>query len=129
MECDGGHLPYLFVPHVDYFQMEVDNTNLSRSPNTSLDVSLDTEVYPQDYVSQLFNNIDWSSRVKHPRSEERWVESDTWDKQSYTMRYLEYKVEVDQVDLTNPFHIEESNLVRSRLVKRQKKKDKVGVEG
>ena len=45
------------------------------------------------------------------------------------MRYLEYKVEVDQVDLTNPFHIEESNLVRSRLVKKQKKKDKVGVEG
>ena len=53
----------------------------------------------------------------------------TWAKQSYTMIYLEYKVEVDQVDLTNPFHIEESNLVRSRLVKKQKKKDKVGVEG
>ena len=61
------------LTHVDYFQMEVDNTNMSRSPNTSLD----TEVYPQDYVSQLFNNIDWSSRVKHPRSEERWVESNT----------------------------------------------------
>ena len=45
------------------------------------------------------------------------------------MRYLEYKGKVDHVDLTNPLHIEESNLVRSRLVKRQKKKDKVGVEG
>ena len=65
------------LPHVDYYQIEVDNTSMSRSPNTSLDVSLDTEVYPQDYVSQLFNNIDWSSRVKHPRSEERWVESNT----------------------------------------------------
>ena len=57
--------------------MEVDNTNMSRSPNTSLDVSQYTMVYPQDYVSQLFNNIDWSSTVKHPRSEERWVESNT----------------------------------------------------
>ena len=65
------------LTHVDYFQMEVDNTNMSRSPNTSLDVSLYTVVYPQDYVSQLFNNIDWSSTVKHPRSEERWVESNT----------------------------------------------------
>ena len=87
--------------------MEVDNTNMSRSPNTSLDESLDTEVYPQ----------------------ERWVESETWAKKSYTVRYLEYKVEVEQVDLTNHFHIVESNLVRSRLVKKQKKKDKVGVEG
>ena len=49
----------------------------------------------------------------------------TWAKQSYTMIYLEYKVEVDQVDLTNPFHIEESNLVRSRLVKKQKKIRKI----
>ena len=65
------------LPHVDYYQIEVDNTSMSRSPNTSLDVSLYTMVYPQDYVSQLFNNIDWSSRVKHPRSEERWVESNT----------------------------------------------------
>jgi hypothetical protein len=53
----------------------------------------------------------------------RWVESDTWARQSYTMMYLEYKV--DQVDLTNPFH----NLVRNGLVKRQNKKDKTGVEG
>ena len=45
------------------------------------------------------------------------------------MRYLEYKVEVDQVDLTNPIHIAEINLVRSRLVKNRRRKDKVGVEG
>ena len=32
------------LTHVDYFQMEVDNTNMSRSPNTFLDM----EVYTQD---------------------------------------------------------------------------------
>ena len=108
--------------------MEENSSDITDSPNTSLDTSLDKEVYPQDYVSELFNKIDWSSRVKNPRSEDRWIESGTWDKHSYTMRYLEYKVEPDQVDLNNPFHIEEGNLVRSRLVKKQKKEKKTDIE-
>ena len=53
-----------------YFRMEVDITNTSRASDTFLDESLDKEVYPQDYTSQLLNNIDWSSR-EHPGSEKR----------------------------------------------------------
>ena len=51
------------------------------------------------------------------------MESNIWATQIYTMRYLEYKVEEGQIDLTNPFHIKESNLVRSKLIKKTKTKD------
>ena len=124
--CNNIVIIMRFLPvniYTVYFQMEVDNTNTSRASDTYLDVALDTKVYPQDYVSQLFNNIEWSSRVKHPRSKGRWVESNIWATQIYTMRYLEYKVEEGQIDLTNPFHIKESNLVRSKWIKKTKTKD------
>ena len=88
--------------------------------DTSLDTSLDTKEYPSDYVSDLFNSIDWGSRVKNPRSETRWIDPGSWDSSSYTMKYLEYKIEDGQVDLTNPFHIEESNKIRTRLDKKSK---------
>ena len=51
------------------------------------------------------------------------MESNIWATQIYTMRYLEYKVEEGQIDLTNPFHIKESNLVRSKWIKKTKTKD------
>ena len=38
----------------------------------------------------------------------------TWAAHSYTMRFLQYKVGEGHIDLTNPFQIEERNLVRSR---------------
>ena len=88
--------------------------------NNDLDTSLDTKTYPQDYVSELFNSIDWGARVKNPRSEKRWLEKDTWNNYSYTMKYLNYQIEEGQIDLTNPFHIEESNKIRSRLEKKAK---------
>lgn len=89
---------------------------------------LDTTVYPEDYVSKLFHDIDWSSRVQKPRSEQQWLESESWDRNSYTCRYLQYQCEEGQIDLDNPFHIEESNLARTRLFKKTKRR-KEGEEG
>lgn len=88
---------------------------------TSQDV-LDTVVHKPDYVDSLFNSIDWDSRQKKPMSETRWLEPETWETHSYTMKYLNYKIEEGQVDLTNPFHIEEGNMIRSRLMKKREKK-------
>ena len=64
--------------------------------------------------------INWGARVKNPRNVKHWLDPGTWDEYSYTRKYLEYKIEEGQVDLTNPFHIEESNKLRSRLVKKSK---------
>ena len=80
---------------------------------------LDKAVHQPDYVDSLFNNIDWGARNKKPMSEKRWLESGTWETHSYTMKYLNYKVEEGQVDITNPFHIEEGNMIRSRLMKKR----------
>ena len=90
------------------------------SNDSSFDSTLDTKTYPSDYVSDMFNKITWGARVKNPRSVKRWLDPGTWDEYSYTRKYLEYKIEEGQVDLTNPFHIEESNKLRSRLVKKSK---------
>ena len=89
--------------------------------NTSNE-SLDTSVHPEDYVDSLFRNIDWNSRKKKPMSEERWLEPETWRTHSYTMKYLSYQLEEGQVDISNPFHIEEGNKIRSRLEKKRGKK-------
>ena len=89
--------------------------------DTSQEV-LDTAVHKPDYVDTLFNNIDWDARKKKPMSEKRWLESGTWETHSYTMKYLNYKIEEGQVDITNPFHIEEGNLIRSRLMKKRERK-------
>ena len=83
---------------------------------------LDTTVHQPDYVDTLFNNIDWDARKKKPMSEKRWLEPGTWETHSYTMKYLSYKIEEGQVDITNPFHIEEGNMIRSRLMKKREKK-------
>ena len=89
--------------------------------DTSQDV-LDTVVHKPDYVDSLFNNIDWEARKKKPMSEKRWLETETWETQSYSTKYLNYRIEEGQVDLTNPFHIEEGNMIRSRLMKKREKK-------
>jgi len=91
------------------------------SNDSSFDSTLDTKTYPSDYVSDMFNKINWGARVKNPRSVKHWLDPGTWDEYSYTRKYLEYKIEEGQVDLTNPFHIEESNKLRSRLVKKSKR--------
>ena len=88
----------------------------------------DTKVYPDDYVTQLFNNIDWNSRKKsQSKPETTWLESDTWRSSSYTMKYLNYQLEEGQVDLTNPFHIEEGNKIRSRLERKKGRKVRYGL--
>ena len=86
---------------------------------SSLDTSLDTATYPVDYVSEMFNAIDWGSRVKTRRRTDHWIDPGSWDRHSYTMKYLEYRIEEGQIDLTNPFHIEESNKIRTRLEKKK----------
>ena len=88
--------------------------------DTSIDHSLDTKTYPKDFVSELFNSINWDERIKNPRPERHWIDPASWDGKSYSMKYLEYKIEDGQVDLSNPFHIEESNKIRSRLDKKTK---------
>ena len=86
----------------------------------SIDSSLDTKTYPKDFVSELFNSINWEERVTKPRPERHWLDPASWDCKSYSMKYLEYKIEEGQVDITNPFHVEESNKIRSRLDKKTK---------
>ena len=52
------------------------------------------------YVTQLFNNIDWASRVNQEKRKElgnRFVSAESWDTRSYTMDYLHYRVEEGQV--------------------------------
>ena len=89
---------------------------------SSIDCSLDSKTYPKDFVSELFNSINWDERVRNPRPERHWIDPASWDSKSYSMKYLEYKIEEGQVDLTNPFHIEECNKIRSRLDKKTKVK-------
>ena len=91
--------------------------------DTSVDSTLDTKTYPEDFVSRMFNSIDWEARKKTPRSNTEWISIETLrnDSLSYTEKYLNYKVEEGQVDLSNPFHIEESNKIRGRLEKKKKK--------
>ena len=84
------------------------------------DTTVDKQSYPSDHVSQLFNSIDWGSRVSKPRSSTHWIQPHTWDTHSYSMRYLQYKIEEGQIDLSNPFHVEESNSIRGRLEKKKK---------
>ena len=92
---------------------------MSNTGDSSVETSLDTTTYPVDYVSELFNSIDWGSRVKDKMSEDHWIDPGSWDQHSYTMKYLQYRLEEGQVDLTNPFHIEESNKIRTRLEKKK----------
>ena len=94
-------------------------SNHDDKDDTALDTSLDTKSYPVDYVSELFNAIDWGSRVKTKRPTDHWIDPGSWDQHSYTMKYLEYRIEEGQIDLTNPFHIEESNKIRTRLEKKK----------
>ena len=91
--------------------------------DTSVDSTLDTKTYPEDFVSRMFNSIDWEARKKTPRSNTEWISAETLRNESlsYTEKYLNYKVEEGQVDLSNPFHIEESNKIRGRLEKKNKK--------
>ena len=91
--------------------------------DTSVDSTLDTKTYPEDFVSRMFNSIDWEARKKTPRSNTEWISAETLRNESlsYTEKYLNYKVEEGQVDLSNPFHIEESNKIRGRLEKKKKK--------
>lgn len=94
-------------------------SNDNSHDEAALDTSLDTQTYPGDYVSELFNAIDWGSRVKTRRPADHWIDPGSWDKHSYTMKYLEYRIEEGQIDVSNPFHIEESNKIRTRLEKKK----------
>ena len=91
--------------------------------DTSVDSTLDTKTYPEDFVSRMFNSINWEARKKTQRSYTEWISIETLrdPAKSYTEKYLSYKVEEGQVDLSNPFHIEESNKIRGRLEKKNKK--------
>ena len=100
------------------FQISV----MARKDSDFTNEFLDTSVHTEDYVDQLFKNIDWNSRKKQPMSETRWLEPETWRTQSYTMKYLGYRLEEGQVDLSNPFHIEEGNKIRTRLERKRAKK-------
>ena len=81
------------------------------------------ETYPEDFVSRMFNSINWEARKKTQRSYTEWISIETLrdPAKSYTEKYLSYKVEEGQVDLSNPFHIEESNKLRGRLERKNKK--------
>ena len=101
----------------------MDDGNDKPDADTSVDSTLDTKTYPEDFVSRMFNSIDWEARKKTPRSNTEWISIETLRNESlsYTEKYLNYKVEEGQVDLSNPFHIEESNKIRGRLEKKTKK--------
>ena len=101
----------------------MDDGNDKPDADTSVDSTLDTKTYPEDFVSRMFNSIDWEARKKTPRSNTEWISIETLRNESlsYTEKYLNYKVEEGQVDLSNPFHIEESNKIRGRLEKKKKK--------
>ena len=101
----------------------MDDGNDKPDADTSVDSTLDTKTYPEDFVSRMFNSIDWEARKKTPRSDTEWISAETLRNESisYTEKYLNYKVEDGQVDLSNPFHIEESNKIRGRLEKKNKK--------
>ena len=101
----------------------MDDANDKPDADTSVDSTLDTKTYPEDFVSRMFNSIDWEARKKTPRSNTEWISIETLRNESlsYTEKYLNYKVEEGQVDLSNPFHIEESNKIRGRLEKKKKK--------
>ena len=101
----------------------MDDANDKPDADTSVDSTLDTKTYPEDFVSRMFNSIDWEARKKTPRSNTEWISAETLRNESlsYTEKYLNYKVEEGQVDLSNPFHIEESNKIRGRLEKKKKK--------
>ena len=52
---------------------------------------LDAAVHPPDYVSRLFAELDWGSRVRpesRARLGGRFLGGDSWDTHSYTMDYL-----------------------------------------
>ena len=101
----------------------MDDANDKPDADTSVDSTLDTKTYPEDFVSRMFNSIDWEARKKTPRSNTEWISAESLRNESisYTEKYLNYKVEEGQVDLSNPFHIEESNKIRGRLEKKNKK--------
>ena len=101
----------------------MDDGNDKPDADTSVDSTLDTKTYPEDFVSRMFNSIDWEARKKTPRSNTEWISAESLRNESisYTEKYLNYKVEEGQVDLSNPFHIEESNKIRGRLEKKKKK--------
>ena len=101
----------------------MDDANDKPDADTSVDSTLDTKTYPEDFVSRMFNSIDWEARKKTPRSYTEWISIETLrdPEKSYTEKYLSYRVEEGQVDLSNPFHIEESNKIRGRLEKKNKK--------
>ena len=101
----------------------MDDGNDKPDADTSVDSTLDTKTYPEDFVSRMFNSIDWEARKKTPRSNSEWISAESLRNESisYTEKYLNYKVEEGQVDLSNPFHIEESNKIRGRLEKKKKK--------
>ena len=101
----------------------MDDANDKPDADTSVDSTLDTKTYPEDFVSRMFNSIDWEARKKTPRSHTEWISIETLrdPEKSYTEKYLSYRVEEGQVDLSNPFHIEESNKIRGRLEKKNKK--------
>ena len=84
--------------------------------------SVDNTVHTEDHMDKLFKAIDWDSRAKKTRSDQRWLEPETWSSLSYTMKYLNYQLEEGKVDLTNPFHIEEGNQIRSRLERKKGRK-------
>merc|ERR1711874_604468 len=80
-----------------------------------------------DYVTKLFNQIDWTSRAKVNLGEqERWIQPGTWEKYSYTRKYLAYQCEPGYIDLNDPFQIEEENDIRKKVAKKNKKKKKDG---
>ena len=64
-----------------------------------------------DYLSQLFNNINWESRVKPTTNRTGFLDKEMWES-SFSHKYMWYKIEPEQIDFDNPFDIEGANQMR-----------------
>jgi len=84
----------------------------------------ENESSEEDYLSKVFKNIDWDSRVKATTNRSGCISKNDFES-SFTYKYLWYKMEPEQIDFDNPFEIEESNQMRPRLERRSKKKNAV----
>lgn len=75
-----------------------------------------------DYLSQLFEKIDWASRVKQENRQTGFTK-EAWES-THTCKYLWYKLEPERIDLNNPFDREEGNDLRPKLVIKKKSRNK-----
>ena len=64
-----------------------------------------------DYLSQVFNNIKWESKVKPTTNRSGFLGKQMFES-SFAYKYMWYKMEPEQIDFDNPFDVEEGNLIR-----------------